>query len=265
MGDRKGFTLIELLVVISIIALLLSILMPSLGMVKEKARATVCLTRMKQWNLVTVTYGMDNKSKFPDSRFGGDGQWWIQPLRPYYSDPKIRLCPSAQRPPDGGFGWGYNRKPNECWATSNPFPELEPGYYIYGSLSPNGWLMDVSENAMFGGMVGYSWETIDKVKPDVPLFLDCFWVDGWPKDTDIPQTDPDYPSTWDINSFPMQRFNIDRHSGAVSTVYMDGSSRKVGLKGLWELRWHKRFDLNNLWTRPDADWPDWMTTFNNKH
>ncbi len=43
---RVGFTLIELLMVIAIIALLLSILMPSIGRVRESARRTVCLTNL---------------------------------------------------------------------------------------------------------------------------------------------------------------------------------------------------------------------------
>ncbi len=264
MNLRKGFTLIELLVVIAIIALLLAILVPALGEVKKMAQATVCLTRMRQWNLIAVTYGMDNGAKFPDSTYGGGGQWWIQPLRPYYSDPKIRLCPRAKLPPDNG-GWTSDRKYNQCWATNNPFPELETGAFIYGSLSPNGWLMDISTNAVFGAMEGYSWENLEQVSPDVPLFLDCFWVDGWPSDTDIPQTNPDDVASWDIIAHPMQRFNIDRHSGAVSVVYMDGSSRKVGLKALWELKWHQQFDTNNSWTLRDANWPDWMRSFNNKH
>jgi prepilin-type N-terminal cleavage/methylation domain-containing protein len=43
---RHAFTLIELLVVISIIALLLSILVPSLAKVKEAGRRAVCGSRM---------------------------------------------------------------------------------------------------------------------------------------------------------------------------------------------------------------------------
>jgi len=47
MHKRDGFTLIELLVVISIIALLLAILMPSLQRVKKQAQAVACMSNIK--------------------------------------------------------------------------------------------------------------------------------------------------------------------------------------------------------------------------
>ena len=53
---EKGFTLIELLVVISIIAVLLSVLMPALNAAKEKARSLTCLTHLKQFNLANMIY-----------------------------------------------------------------------------------------------------------------------------------------------------------------------------------------------------------------
>ena len=261
MKNKKAFTLIELLVVIAIIALLLAIIMPSLRLAKEKAKALVCRTRMKQWNLITSMYGMDNDSKFPDRYPTGGGHWWLQPLRPYYQEPKIRLCPSAAKPP-ANIGWGSNRKPNECWVTTNPFPNFEDGENIHGSLGPNGWLMDITAGEAYGSEYGKSWERLTEVTANVPLFLDCWWVDGWPDDDDIPQNNPEDATTWDINSNPMQRFNIDRHSGGVSGVYMDGSCRNIGLKGLWRLKWHKQFNINNQMTNGTRAWPDWMRSFN---
>ena len=49
MRKKNGFTLIELLVVIAIIALLLSILTPSLNAVEERAKSTVCQAHLHSW------------------------------------------------------------------------------------------------------------------------------------------------------------------------------------------------------------------------
>ncbi len=56
MNEKKGFTLIELLVVISIIALLLAILLPSLNMAKEMARTVVCKAHMRSCGTALSTY-----------------------------------------------------------------------------------------------------------------------------------------------------------------------------------------------------------------
>jgi len=57
---KKGFTLIELLVVISIIALLLSILMPALSKVKEQAKKVVCSSNEHQLGVAFSTYTADH-------------------------------------------------------------------------------------------------------------------------------------------------------------------------------------------------------------
>lgn len=63
----KGFTLIELLVVISIIALLLSILIPSLATAREAARVIVCKGNLRTMAQAARLYGMANKDAIPSA------------------------------------------------------------------------------------------------------------------------------------------------------------------------------------------------------
>ncbi len=56
---RGGFTLIELLVVISIIALLISILLPALSNARDSARKAVCQSNLRQQAVGTVAYEID--------------------------------------------------------------------------------------------------------------------------------------------------------------------------------------------------------------
>jgi len=53
--------------------------------------------------------------------------------------------------------------------------------------------------------------------------------------------------------------------GFVNTLFLDFSARKVGLKQLWVLKWHRSYDTAGPWTqaggvRPE-DWPEWMRNF----
>jgi prepilin-type N-terminal cleavage/methylation domain-containing protein len=78
---RKGFTLLELLVVISIIALLLAILFPSLRKVKEQGRRVACQNNLHQAFLVVNMYAQDFDGFLPEgnivdkSASGYDESW----------------------------------------------------------------------------------------------------------------------------------------------------------------------------------------------
>ncbi|MFN0136486.1 MAG: type II secretion system protein [Phycisphaerae bacterium] len=66
----KAFTLIELLVVVAIIALLLSILLPSLAKAKEQARVVKCLANMRTLAGASAAYVLDGKGRSADLPWG---------------------------------------------------------------------------------------------------------------------------------------------------------------------------------------------------
>lgn len=85
-----GFTLIELLVVISIIALLIAILLPVLGAVRDSARATQSLSNTRQWGLGTTMSLQDYKQnlpwegkKRPAAESFGASIWWANVVPEY--------------------------------------------------------------------------------------------------------------------------------------------------------------------------------------
>src|SRR4051812_31936237 len=64
-GVASAFTLIELLVVISIIAVLIAMLIPALGMVRESARSTACKNNMRELGMAFAAYVGENESVWP--------------------------------------------------------------------------------------------------------------------------------------------------------------------------------------------------------
>ena len=57
---RHGFTLIELLVVISIIAILASMLLPAVGMIRDMANQQKCASNQRQFAMANIAYATDN-------------------------------------------------------------------------------------------------------------------------------------------------------------------------------------------------------------
>jgi len=100
---------------------------------------------------------------------------------------------------------------------------------------------------------------------NVPLFLDCIWLGGFPgQNTIIGGSDnPDTPPGGFTTEGMMSRYCINRHNGNVNGLFLDLSVRKIGLKQLWNLKWHQKYNTQNRQTKKAASWPAWMKDFTN--
>lgn len=101
----RGFTLIELLVVISIIALLVSILLPALSKARAASKSVLCLSQLRQIGLSVHLYTEDYQGFFPLNQrwfFHGDGiADYLNlaeegpALLPYGERDTVMTCPST--------------------------------------------------------------------------------------------------------------------------------------------------------------------------
>jgi prepilin-type N-terminal cleavage/methylation domain-containing protein len=175
----RGFTLIELLVVLAIISVLLSILIPSLHMVKVRAFRTGCMHNLKQIGLGMSMYLDGNDNLWPcaeDPMSANPSYWlwmgrgWRSFVKPYLgggidaNNPSVLLCPEDRADPTKyestsyAYSMAFYHSPEQIDAMSdksdtyaNPRPSISQragdvtypsAKILIGEWSSNHWPVD---------------------------------------------------------------------------------------------------------------------------
>lgn len=172
--DTKGFTLIELLVVVAIIALLISILLPSLSQARELAKQAVCTSNLRQVGVAGMYYTHDYQVYPPIFqqvllRQGYRYTWWYQCMFYYLEDLDALRCPSVT--------WSI-RDANRFYVDR----ELYDPQGRLAAQADDGWFhVDYTYNAYLGCKDGTSiWQTDIPSMETIPYPADTFMAwDAW--------------------------------------------------------------------------------------
>ena len=166
-GARPGvFTLIELLVVIAIIAILASMLLPSLAKAKSKAQGIMCLNNTKQLMLVWRLYVDDNRDRLPFA-YAAEGNpsapnypfAWVHglmsianPMAQDNWDPETTIKKGAIWPYTGNSLQIYKCPADHTMAQISSGPRRGEKVPWVRSLSMNAWMgMNEGQYTWFGG------------------------------------------------------------------------------------------------------------------
>lgn len=135
-----GFTLIELLVVVAIIAVLISILLPSLNSARDYAKTVSCSSNLKQFGLAVNFYVNDNRDSMPLTGNYPNNQG------AQYSSNNWMVLLSKYLPSNTNPNGYYAEKQGSLWicpsdkrSTGNKYgdPKLEGGYFHSPSYGIN--------------------------------------------------------------------------------------------------------------------------------
>jgi prepilin-type processing-associated H-X9-DG protein/prepilin-type N-terminal cleavage/methylation domain-containing protein len=221
-----AFTLVELLVVVSIIALLVAILLPSLRGARDQAKMTACLSNMRQMGVASAMYADDNQDFYPMTAHGSQLGVWVRTLQPYVGNTLVYRCPA-----DRSTDW-YSAQDSPAQQLLNDrrasfainiyfSPELEPPLGAPDPTPLYGFIRR-GKVARPAATVHYA-ELIDT--EGFKSFADHIHADQW-----LPN-----PLTGMATSKPEESVAEKRHRGKSNYTFADGHAETLVFKQTFEL------------------------------
>ena len=149
--SRLAFTLVELLVVMAIVAILASLLLPSLGAAKARARTVQCQSNLRQLGLALESYTTDT-GRYPRLHTAAFTYAWPGDLLGHLSGSVgVFRCPSTS----ADFAWVTNTH-----GTDGVFPynlnyqsQFSYGYNHMGTLNVSGLGLDLGPDGLSANRV----------------------------------------------------------------------------------------------------------------
>jgi len=269
---KDGLAPIEATAVVAVAMLVIAVFVPAMRKLKEQADMAKCLANLGPWSVVISKYAEDNGGRFL-SGYGDDNSWWVAQLEDRHQSRiknNLWFCPKSTGPL---YDQRHKRADSfsvfQAWGIYtrdfNGHPDLSADG-IAGSYGLNGYVLyqhtETNPSSQRAERAEDSWGTLqNKGADNIPLFAEALHFDVRPQAHQGP-ADVEL-AAWSDNQ--MSRCCINRHVGFESVSFCDLSARKVGLKELWTLKWHRNFDTSGPWTKAGgveaANWPRWIRPF----
>jgi prepilin-type N-terminal cleavage/methylation domain-containing protein/prepilin-type processing-associated H-X9-DG protein len=227
--SRRGFTMVEMLVVITIVAVLTSMLLPSLSEGKRQARALLCRNHLKQLGQAVVLYCEEYNGYMMPLAYQDDWPvcyWWGTSARPMnYQKGFIYPFIDTTSKPESVF-----ECPEQPLGTYVPQgPGKQPtstygynGYYLCPPATP-GWCYTIGFRP---------WRRLDDITraDQVFMFADTLIDWGGCAGNNCLLDPPRIfnGAGWDKNEAPTTCF---RHNGRANACFLDGHVEAVEPQG----------------------------------